>query len=152
MSAIETTTIDGQAAQALQVALGAEHAAIWCYSLAVAFLTGPQVAQARRDADAHRALRSRVEQTLTQVGSRPVSAQPAYAVPQPVTDGASAAGLVVVAETDCLTSWRAVLEQTTQDELRRAGLAALNEGTQRCAHWRTAVGATPAIPVFPGRP
>lgn len=146
------STIDGKAAQALQIALGAEHAAIWCYALAVAFLAGPQVDQARRDADAHRTLRARVEQTLTQIGQRPASAQPAYAVPQPVTDARSAAGLAVVAETDGLTAWRAVLEQTTDDELRRAGLSALVDGTQRCARWRTAVGTAPAILVFPGRP
>ena len=82
------STIDGQATQALQAALGAEHAALWCYSLAVAFLVEPQQSQARRDADVHRELRSRIEQTLTQIGQRPVSAQPAYATPQPVTDPA----------------------------------------------------------------
>jgi hypothetical protein len=146
------STIDGQAAQALQVALGAEHAALWCYSFAGAFLAEPQLGQARRDADVHRQLRSRVEQTLSQIGQRPVSAQPAYATPQPVTDAASAARLVEVAESDCLTSWRALMEQTTDQGLRQAGLTALSDGAVRCARWRTVVGTTPAIPVFPGRP
>jgi Domain of unknown function (DUF4439) len=146
------SAIDGQATQALQAALGAEHAAIWCYSLAVAFLVEPQQSQARRDAAVHRELRSRIEQTLTQVGQRPVSAQPAYATPQPVTDPASAARLAVVAETDCLASWRALMEHTSDQGLRGAGLTALIDATARCARWRTAVGATPAVPVFPGRP
>ena len=44
-----------------------------------------QVATARTDATAHRELRGRVEATLTQLGQRPVSAQPAYATPQPVS-------------------------------------------------------------------
>jgi hypothetical protein len=147
-----TSTIDGPATQALQAVLGAEHAALWCYSLAVAFLVEPQQGQARRDADVHRELRSRIEQTLTQLGQRPVSAQPAYATPQPVTDPASAARLLIVAETDCLTSWRALLEQTPDQGLRDAGLKALIDATARCARWRAATGTTPAVPVFPGRP
>lgn len=146
------STIDEQATQALQTALGAEHAAVWCYSLAVAFLVEPQLTQARRDGDVHRQLRSRIEQTLTQIGQRPESAQPAYATPRPVTDAASAAALAVVAETDCLTGWRAVLEQTTDQGLRQAGLRALTDTTLRCANWRAVVGATPTVPAFPGRP
>ncbi|MDT7577961.1 MAG: hypothetical protein QOH17_4294 [Pseudonocardiales bacterium] len=146
------STIDGPATQALQNALGAEHAAVWCYTLAVAFLAEPQVSDARRDADVHRELRARIEQTLTQIGQRPESAQPAYATPKPVTDAASAAALAVVAETDCSTAWRAVLEQTTDQSLRQAGLRALTDATLRCAGWRQIVGITPAIPPFPGRP
>ncbi len=152
MSEAQASTIDGQATQALQVTLGAEHAALWCYALAVAFLAEPQASQARRDADVHRQLRSRIEQTLTQIGQRPVSAQPAYATPQPVTDAASAARLAVVAETDCMTSWRALLEQTTDQGLREAGMTALTDATLRCARWRGVVGEAPAVPVFPGRP
>jgi Domain of unknown function (DUF4439) len=146
------STIDGQATEALQTALGSEHAAVWCYSLAVAFLVDPQLSQARRDADVHRELRGRIEQTLTQIGQRPVSAQPAYATPKPVTDAASASALAVVAETDCLTAWRAVMEQTTDQSLRQAGLRALTDATLRCAGWRAVVGNTPTIPPFPGRP
>jgi hypothetical protein len=152
MTTSPPSTIDGQATRALQATLGAEHAALWCYSLAVAFLVEPQQSQARRDAEVHRELRGRIEQTLTQIGQRPVSAQPAYATPQPVTDPASAARLAVVAETDCQRSWRALLEQTTDQGLREAGLKALTDATGRCARWRTVVGATPVVPVFPGRP
>jgi len=152
MTQTPTSTIDGPTTQALQATLGAEHAALWCYSLAVAFLVEPQQSQARRDADVHRELRGRIEQSLTQLGQRPVSAQPAYATPQPVTDPVSAARLVVVAETDCQTSWRALLEQTTDRGLREAGLKALTDATGRGARWRAVVGATPVVPVFPGRP
>ena len=81
----------------LQDALGTEHAALWCYSLAVAFLTGEQRTQARADADDHLEMRGAVERTLSRFGARAESAQPAYAIPEPVTDGKSAAGLL-----DCL--------------------------------------------------
>ena len=144
--------IDETAEAGLQDTLAAEHAALWCYSYALAFLTSAQLAQARDDEDAHRRLRGQIEQTLTQIGARAVSALPAYATPQPVTDGPSAAALLVVAETDALAAWRSLVERTTDRALRQAALTALTDTTVRCARWRTVVGTAPAIPVFPGRP
>ncbi len=147
-----SSTIDPTAAAALQDALGAEHAALWVYSLILAFLPAEQLDRARADEQAHRVLRGAVEQTLTQIGTRPVSAQPAYATPKPVTDGASAAAVAVVAETDALAAWRSVVERTSDRGLRQAALTALTEGTLRCAQWRAVVNTPPAIPTFPGRP
>ena len=148
----EDPRLDQTAVAALQNALAAEHAAIWCYSLAVAFLSGDDAARAREDERAHRELRNQVEETLTQLGAPAVSAQPAYATPRPVTDAASAAALAVVAETDALAAWRSVLERTDDRALRQAALDTLTAGTLRCARWRVAVGERPAIPIFPGRP
>jgi hypothetical protein len=144
--------VNDAAVAALQDVLGTEHAALWSYALAVAFLPPDQVAAARTDAAAHRELRAQLEVTLSQLGQRPVSAQPAYATPQPVSDAASAAGLLVTAETDAAAAWRSVLERSTQRALRRAGLKALTETAARCARWRAVIGTRPAVPVFPGRP
>ncbi len=146
-----TAAIDETATAGLQDALAAEHAALWCYGLAVAFLGPQQSAQAREDAAEHLRLRGALETTLTELGARPVSAQPAYTTPQPVTDAASAAVLAVVAETDALAAWRSVLERTTDRPLRRAALDALTAGALRCARWRAATDTLPAVPVFPGR-
>ena len=151
-SSPEDPRLDQTAVAALQNALAGEHAAIWCYALAVAFLSGDDAARAREDERAHRELRNQVEETLTQLGAPAVSAQPAYATPRPVTDAASAAALAVVAETDALTAWRSVLERTNDRALRQAALDTLTAGTLRCARWRVVVGTPPAIPVFPGRP
>jgi hypothetical protein len=145
-------TIDKTAMAALQNALAAEHAALWCYTLIPAFLPPDQITQADADADAHRKLRGAVEQTLSLYGAQPVSAQPAYHTPQPVVDGPSAAALAVVAETDALTAWLSVVEHTTDRQLRQASLSALTSGTLRCARWRVVVRTPPAIPIFPGRP
>ena len=134
---------------ALQDVLGTEHAALWSYALAVAFLAPDQVAAARTDAAAHRELRAQIEITLTQLGQRPVSAQPAYATPQPVTDAASAAGLLVTAETDAAAAWRSVLERSTDRALRRAGLKALTETAARCARWRGGRRHPPRRPGLP---
>ena len=144
--------MDAETADALQNALAAEHAAVWCSALIVAFLPVEQQGQARSDDQAHSTLRSRLEQLLTQAGQRPVTAQPAYATPHPVTDGASASALAVVAETDGLAAWRAVAERTADQGLRQAALTALTEGTLRCARWRVVARMPPAIPVFPGQP
>lgn len=147
----QPSTIDETATEALQDALATEHAALWCYGLALAYLGRAEAGQARADADAHRTLRAAVEQTLRQIGVRAVTAQPAYATPQPVTDAATAAALVLVAETDALAAWRSVLERTADRPLRQAALDALTQGTLRTARWRVVVGSPPAVPVFPGR-
>jgi hypothetical protein len=144
--------LDEASVAALQDVLATEHAALWSYSLALAFLAPDHAAAARTDAAAHRKLRAAVEVTLTQVGQRPVSAQPAYATPQPVVDAKSAAALLVTAETDAAAAWRSLLERGADRTLRRAGLDALTDTATRCARWRAVVGAVPAVPVFPGRP
>ncbi len=148
---MSASRLDEAATAALQDALAAEHAALWSYGLAVAFLGPQQSARAREDAAEHLRLRGALETTLTQLGVRPVSAQPAYATPQPVGDAASAAVLAVVAETDALAAWRSVLERTEDRALRRAALDALVGGALRCARWRASTDALPAVPVFPGR-
>ncbi len=104
--------LDRGSVDALQAALATEHAALWCYSLAVAFLPAEQLEQARRDEAAHRALRGSLERMLAAAGARAVAALPAYAPPQPVVDGPSAAALAVVAEGDSLAAWKSVLEHT----------------------------------------
>ena len=144
--------IDETAVAALQNALAAEHAAIWSYALAVAFLSGADATRAKEDEGAHRELRNQLEETLTQLGAPAVSAQPAYATPRPVTDPATAAQLAVVAETDALAAWRSVLERSRDKALRQAALDTLSAGTLRCARWRAATGQAPTVPVFPGKP
>jgi hypothetical protein len=152
MSSPGASTVDATAAAALQNALATEHAALWVYSLILAFLPTDLRDRALADEEAHRVLRGAIEQTLTQIGTRPLSAQPAYATPKPVTDGASAAALAVVAETDAMAAWRSLLERTTDRGLREAALRALTGSTVRCARWRAVVNTTPAVPTFPGRP
>jgi hypothetical protein len=142
--------IDDAAIAALQAALAAEHAALWSYTLVLAFVPADQAAVARSDIESHRTLRGQVEQTLTDVGARPVSAQPAYTTPVPVTDTVSAGRLAVAAEADVLAAWRSVLEHTEDVQLRAAAFKALTEGTGRAARWRAATGTLPVIPSLPG--
>jgi len=147
---VSATQLDPDTVAALQAALGAEHAALWSYTLILAFVPDDQARVARTDIVAHRTLRSQIEQTLTDVGARSVSAQPAYTTPVPVTDVLSAGRLAVTAEADVLAAWRSVLEHTTSVQLRAAAFKALAEGTSRAARWRLATGTTPVIPSLPG--
>ncbi|GAA1829921.1 hypothetical protein GCM10009836_04750 [Pseudonocardia ailaonensis] len=142
--------LDQASIDSLQRVLAAEHAALWCYTLVLAFVPADQATQARKDIDEHRTLRTQVEQTLTDVGARPVSAQPAYATGVPVTDVLSAGRLIVTAENDVLAGWRSVLEQTTSQQLRVAALQALSAGVVRASRWRAATGTLPTVPALPG--
>ena len=65
---VSRSALDRGSLDALQGALATEHAALWCYSLAVAFLPADQLDQARRDEVAHRALRASVERMLSDGG------------------------------------------------------------------------------------
>ncbi|GAY09422.1 ferritin-like domain-containing protein [Pseudonocardia sp. N23] len=147
----QRASVDQASIDALQDVLETEHAALWAYSLIVAYLPTDLAERARGDSDAHRTLRGLIEQTLSDVGARPVSALPSYKPPTPVTDGPTAEQLAVVAETDTLAAWRSVLERTTDKPLRAAALDALVSGTVRCMQWRSSAGLTPVVPTFPGR-
>jgi hypothetical protein len=139
------------AVEAVQRALASEHAAIWSFSLAQAFLPPDQATRARGDLEAHKKLREFATALLSSLGKRPVSAQPAYTPPQPVVDAVSAGALLVAAETDSVAAWRSVLERSTSTRLRANGLKAMVDSTGRLAFWRGATDRAPAVPVFPGR-
>ncbi len=149
----EDPRLDQTAVAALQDALAAEHAALWCYSLAVAFLAGgrrgagPRGRSARTASCAARS-RRRSPSSAPQRSRRspPTPRRGRSSTPRPPPRS------LVVAETDALAAWRSVLERTTDRALRQAALDTLTAGTLRCARWRVAVGERPAIPIFPGRP
>lgn len=138
---------------ALQSALAAEHAAVWAYGLAGAFLADELAGQLAEAAAAHRAGRDGTEQVLIDAGAQPVPAEPGYLTPEPVTDHASALRLAITVETDTAAAWRSVIERSPAEPgLRRAALDELTAAAVRAARWRTAARATPATVPFPGTP
>ncbi|MGW0520481.1 ferritin-like domain-containing protein [Crossiella sp. NPDC003009] len=147
-----TAAMEPEALAALQRALAAEHAADWAYGLATAFVKDTQQNALREGTTQHRARRDTTERLLRDVGTTPVPAEPAYAPPQPVTDQPTAITLLVTAETDTAAAWRAVLERTTDANLRRTSLDALTAAAVRATRWRKAGGATPLTVPFPGQP
>jgi hypothetical protein len=81
-----------------------------------------------------------------------VPAAAAYATPRPVTDAASAAALLVVAEDDVATAWRALLERTDDRDLRTTGVAAMVAAATVGRRWRVLAGVTPQVASLPGDP
>lgn len=144
--------LSGDAGDAVQAALGAEHAAVWAYGLVSAFLPNDFNASTQEGITAHRARRDATERLLADAGATPQPAEPAYVPPQPVTDQASAIAALIVTETDATVAWRAVLERTDDPTVRGAGLQALTEAAVRATRWRRAAGQTPATPALPGQP
>ncbi|MDQ3763005.1 MAG: ferritin-like domain-containing protein [Actinomycetota bacterium] len=139
--------------EALQGALGAEHAAVWVYGVAGAFVAEALKARLEEAAAAHRARRNATERALIDAGVRPAPAEPGYLAPEPVTDTASALRLVITAETDAAAAWRSVVERSPADsDLRGAALDALTEAAIKATRWRATAGTTPLTVPFPGAP
>lgn len=138
---------------ALQPALAAEHAAVWAYGLAGAFLADPMAEQLAEATAAHRARRDATERALLDAGARPVPAEPGYLTPEPVTDAGSALRLAITVENDAARAWHSVIERSPAEPgLRSAALEALTGAAVRAARWRVAAGDLPATVAFPGAP
>jgi hypothetical protein len=136
---------------ALQGALAAEHAAIWVYGVAGAFVPGALAGQLDEAATAHQARRNATERVLIDAGASPVPPEPGYLTPEPVTDAASALRLAITAETDIAAAWRSVVERSPADPgLRVAALDALTGAAVRATRWRATAGTNPLTVPFPG--
>lgn len=137
---------------AVQAALTAEHAAIWAYGLASAYLPPATTDALSTAGAAHRARRDATAAALAGARVVPVAAAPAYRTPAPVTDAATAAALLVVAEEDVAAAWRAVCERTeaaTGRAVRTLGVDAVVAAAETSVTWRRLAG-TPPAPAFPG--
>jgi Domain of unknown function (DUF4439) len=137
---------------AVQRALGAEHAAVWVYGLVSAFLPAEFDAAVTAGMTAHRARRDATARLLAASGATPRPAEPAYLPPQPVTDQDSALGVLVTAEADAGVAWRAVLDRTDDATLRRSALESLTAAAVWATRWRLAAGLAPAATALPGQP
>ncbi|MEV4646955.1 ferritin-like domain-containing protein [Saccharopolyspora sp. NPDC049357] len=144
--------ISEQAAKALGDALGAEHAALWVYGLANAFVGETRVRSAIEEAvDAHTRLRDTAEQAMRQAGLTPTPAQPAYDVGGDVAGQSKAIELLITTESDCQVGWRSVLDSTEDPGMRRTALDGLTTSATRATRWRLTLGRQPAAENFPGQ-
>ena len=147
-----STPLPPESLEAVQQALGAEHAAVWVYGLVSAFLPAAFDAPTAEGMTAHRARRDATERLLAAGGVTPRPAEPAYVTPKPVSDQASALGVLITAEVDAGVAWRAVLERTDSADVRRFALEGLTGAAVRAARWRKTAGQTPVAPPMPGLP
>jgi hypothetical protein len=136
--------------EGLAAALAAEHAAIFAYGPIGVRLTGDAAGDARAAEAAHRTRRDALVLILTEGGVTPPPAEPAYALPFPVTDAASALRLALQIEERTAAVWRAALPATTGDQRSRA-LDGLTDCAVRATRWRRSAGVNPTTVNFPGR-
>jgi len=135
-------------ADALQLALRSENAAIWAYALVAA--------NDKDDADAvtslrtgHLVHRDAAAELLTRGGAPPAAPAPAYSTPA-VTDLPTARALAIAIETDCAAAWRSVVANTDSTDLRTFAATGLSDSAVRLAQWKQRAKASPLTVPFPG--
>jgi hypothetical protein len=140
-----------RAPAAFAAALAAEHAAVFGYGV-VGAKGDKAVRDAARVAEAaHRTRRDALIVRFANDGATAPPAEPAYALPFPVTDRASALRLAVHLEDRTALAWRNVLPNTDGDE-RKVALDAYMDCAVRAVRWRRQAGMQPATIPFPGAP
>jgi hypothetical protein len=150
LAALAATKLASASADAIQKALSAEHAALWIYGLATAYLPA-EYGNALRDGTAeHAQRRDLCEQALTAAGLTPVNAEPAYVPPKPVTDGPSAMAVVAAAEDDTTSAWLGVVGAAGEPGLRTLAGEALIATVRRATPWRVEAGTKPPVAALPG--
>jgi Domain of unknown function (DUF4439) len=141
---------------ALQVALAAEHAAVYGYGVAGAHLSGARQRAAAHDWEIHQAARDTLAAIITARGARPVAAAPAYRLPFPVHGSRAAVSLAAFLEDRVATAYLAVVA-LSEARLRLFGARALESAALRAAGWRGRTLAFPGLeapapsPPAPGR-
>jgi hypothetical protein len=128
--------------------LAGEHAAIYGYGVLGAHLSGTNLALAQQAEAAHRARRDNLLLRLASASPPPPGADPAYALPFPVTDQASALQLATGIEERTGDLWKAALGAVTGDDRHRA-LDALTDCALRAARFRRAAGQNPGTVPLP---
>lgn len=135
---------------ALYDAVAAEHATIYGYGVVSAH-SPPEV----NDLVAKSMLehRERREAGLAMLAARSVGAPlPAagYQLPAKVDNPIDAAKLAVRMEEDDAVAWRAVVEQSTDEQDRAFAVTALTQCAVTAARWRRVLGIAPVTVAFPG--
>ena len=129
---------------ALQAALAAEDAAVYAYGVIGAQLSGDRRARATASYQAHRDRRGALQQRISATGATPEAAAPAYQLPSPVTDAASAVRLAASVE-DRICAVYANAVQATSGPLRGTMAAALRQAALDTLAWRGSGSAFPGL-------
>ena len=137
---------------ALQLALAAEHAAVWGYGTVGAALAEGTRAEVLAAQQAHRDLRDRVSGLLEAAGVDPVPTEAAYALPFPVLSAVDAAALAVTLEDGTTAAWVYVLDQAAERSTRELAVAAASAAEVRAVSWRGQAGRVSVTSATPGLP
>lgn len=135
----------------LVAALRAEHAAIFAYGSIGAKLSGAARQLATETEAAHRQRRDSLLLRLAAKGVQTPTADPAYALPFPITDQGAALRLAIAMEEATGRVWRPALAATVGEE-RKLTLDAVTDCALRATRFRRAAGVNPATVALPGAP
>ncbi|MDH2393730.1 ferritin-like domain-containing protein [Streptomyces sp. HNM0663] len=133
-----------RALDAVQAALGAEHAAVYAYGVVGSRVGEGREAEARTAYAAHRARRDALARTVRDLGGTPDAAAPAYALPFPVPDAAAAERLAAMLE-DRVAGVYSDLVRAAEGPLRTEAARALREAAVRAVRWRGSGVAFPGL-------
>ncbi|MFF3456672.1 ferritin-like domain-containing protein [Streptomyces sp. NPDC002730] len=137
--------------EAVQAALAAEHAAVYGYGVVGGRIGDDREDEAQAAYAAHRAQRDALVRTVRDLGGAPAAAAPAYALPFPVPDAASAVRLAAVLE-DRVAGVYSDLVRAAEGPLRREAAGSLREAAVRAVRWRGSGVAFPGLAERSGRP
>ncbi|MEU1372712.1 ferritin-like domain-containing protein [Streptomyces triculaminicus] len=144
MTTSQRSDADRAAVPAAQAALAAEHAAVYGYGVVGGRVEEEHTAQAREAYDIHRARRDVMSRAVRALGAEPEAAAAAYALPFPVTDGASAVRLAAELESRLAAVYADLIRAST-GSLRGEAAAGLREAAVRAARWRGGSVAFPGL-------
>lgn len=130
---------------ALQAALAGEHAALYGVGVAGGKLSGARFAQATASFGEHRRRRDQLSDLLVDAGESPVAAEPAYDLPQAVTNAATATALVLLIERRLSVVYAELVEAAEKDTVRSLAVQSLIATARAQLTW----GGTPQA--FPGQ-
>jgi hypothetical protein len=130
---------------ALQAAIAGEHAAMYGVGVAGGKLSGARFAQATATFGEHRKRRDQLTELLVEADVAPAAAEPAYDLPQPVTNAATATALVLLIERRLSVVYAQLVESAEKDTVRSFGVQALIATARAQLTW----GGTPQA--FPGQ-
>jgi hypothetical protein len=128
---------------ALQAALAGEHAAMYGVGVAGGKLSGARFAQATAAFEEHRRRRDQLAGLVVQAGATPAAAEPAYDLPQAVTDAATATALVLLIERRLSVVYADLVEAAEQTPVRTLAIQALIATSRAQLTWGGTAQAFP---------
>ncbi len=137
------------AIKALQLALAAEHSAIYGYSAAGGHLSVARRPLAVTEFTAHSTARDLLAGAIRGRGAKAPAALAGYAVPV-LKDGIAAASFLATLEDSTAAGYAGVLAASDDPAIRKLAVGGLTASAARATTWRLAAGVTPATRSFPG--
>ena len=130
--------------EALQAALAGEHAALYGVGVAGGKLSGARFRAATDSYEQHRSNRDQLSALVVAAGETPVAADPAYDLPQAVTNAAGATALILLIERRVAAVYGDLVEAAEQPAVRSFAIESLLSAASAQIAW----GGAPVA--FPG--